>query len=400
MAKKNSGQTARQLLEKLTSDSGGLDGLAVSPYGALNELIKRNAETVMEPAFCDDLVDKILTSGKEVLTTAEAVKLLSVGDVAALIVHPYFVRAAARKGFSFYISSDGELHRQTHEGATKPKRPVLEGTIEPDFYIEQPWFSALERFVENKQRVLLIGPAGCGKSEAVERLFKKRGQPLQIISCTPAMSADDFEGKIDLRAGETVFTPSPCAVAVREGHGLLLDEVDAAPAESCFSLYRVLDGKDMRIARQGYDGVIPLHKDFIAVGTQNTEGRGDDKGIHHGRSHQDAAFLDRWPNYIRVDYPDFETEVLILTKRTGLPKKQAEKLVKTASELRRATAADRLMFVMTMRRTLAVAANMAAGFTPEESWNYAVQNVATPEDKQAIDDFINRNYGSTAKKSQ
>lgn len=237
-----------------------------------------------------------------------------------------------------------------------------------------------------------------GKSESVERLFRKRSQVLQIISCTPAMSADDFEGKIDIKDGDTVFTPSPCAIAVREGHGLLLDEVDAAPAEACYSLYRVLSGKDMRIARQGYEGVTPLHRSFRAVGTQNTEGRGDDRGIHHGRSYQDEAFLDRWPAYIRVDYPAFETEVLILTKRTGVPKKQAEKIVKAATELRRAFSTDRVMFVMTMRRTLAVASSIAAGFTPEDAWRFAVQNRATPEDCQTIEDFVNRVYGSTAKK--
>jgi hypothetical protein len=398
MAKRTTSQTARQILEKLTTD-GGMAGLITSPYGALNELVRRNAETVMDPTYCDDLVERILTSGKEILGQEEAMQLLSVADVAALAVHPFFIRAAARRGYSFYLSSDGQLHRQTHEGVSPaPTQPYFEGALEPDFYVEQPWFGTLERFIQNKKRVLLLGPAGSGKSEAVERVFKKRRQTLQIISCTPAMSADDFEGKIDIRAGETVFTPSPCAIAVRDGDGLLLDEVDAAPAEACFSLYRVLDGKDMRIARQGYEGVIPLHKNFLAIGTQNTEGRGDDKGIHHGRAHQDAAFIDRWPNYIRVDYPEAEIEALILTKRTGVSKKQAEKVIKTAAEIRRATAADRIMFVMTMRRTLAVAANLSAGFSPENAWRFAVQNIATPEDSQAIEDFVNRTYGTTAKR--
>lgn len=391
--------TAKQVLEKLSADSAGLAGLITSPFGALNELVRRNAETVLDPAHCDILVEKLLATGKEVFTPEEGVALLSVADLAGLAVHPYFIRAAARRGFSFYIGSDGHLYRQSHEGS--PPTPIqtpLEGMVEPNFYVEQPWFSVLERFVHNNQPVLLIGPAGCGKSEAVEQVFRKRNQPLQIISCTPAMSADDFEGKIDIRDGNTVFTPSPCALAVRDGHGLLLDEVDAAPAEACYSLYRVLSSKDMRIARQGYEGVIPLHKSFRAIGTQNTEGRGDDRGIHHGRSHQDAAFLDRWPNYIRVDYPPFETEALILTKRTGIPKKHAERIIKTATELRRAAAADRIMFVMTMRRTIAVAANMVAGFTPEEAWRFAVQNIATPEDSQTIEDFINRVYGTAAKK--
>jgi len=395
---KRSVHTAKQVLEKLSADSGGLAGLITSPFGALNELVRKNAETVMDPNLCDDLVDRLLSTGKEVYTPDEAVKLLSVADLAGLVVHPYFIRAAARRGFSFYISSDGQLNRQTHVSTPMLAAPVVDGALDQDFYVEPPWFVALERFIQNNQPVLLIGPAGSGKSESVERLFKKRSQPLQIISCTPAMSADDFEGKIDIRGGETVFTLSPCSLAVKEGHGLLLDEVDAAPAEACYSLYRALTGKDMRIARQGYEGAVPLHKNFRAVGTQNTEGRGDDRGLHHGRSHQDEAFLDRWPVYIRVDYPTNDIEVLILCKRTGVPKKQAEKIVKTATELRRALASDRIMFAMTMRRTISIASSIAAGFTPEDAWKFAVQNRATPEDCQTIEDFVNRVYGSTAKK--
>ena len=154
----------------------------------------------------------------------------------------------------------------------------------------------------------------------------------------------------------------------------------------------------MRIARKGYEGLISSHKKFRAVGTQNTEGRGDDRGIHHGRTFQDEAFLDRWSNCIRVSYLPQETEALVLRKRTGIAKKKAAMIVKVATELRRALSNDRIMLCASMRRTLAVAANIAAGFTPEDAWRYAVQNRATSADQQDIDDFVNRIYGKTAKK--
>ena len=243
----------------------------------------------------------------------------------------------------------------------------------------------------------MIGKPGVGKTEAVERLFTKRNQHLEIISCTPTMTNDDFEGAIDLRDGNTVFTLSACAEAVKNGHGLLLDEIDAATAEASYSLYRILDGKDMRIARKGYKGKLSAHKNFRAVGTQNTEGRGDDRGIHHGRAFQDEAFLDRWSNYIRVDYLPPDIESLVLSKRTGISKKKAMMIVKVATELRRALSNDRIMLCASMRRTLAVAANIAAGFTPENAWRYAVQNRATSSDQQDIDDFVNRIYGTMAK---
>lgn len=391
-------KTAKSLLDQLTAEGDGLAGLDTSPLGTLTDLIKKNAGTVLDPAECDELVSKLMSEDKATIPAEDAVSILSVLDLGGLISHPYFIRASARRGVAFYISSDGAVNRQRYTGVAVSSSPVIEGTIDPDYFIEPEWFPYLAQFVERGMPVLLIGPSGSGKTAGVERLFSLREQTLQIVSCTPAMLADDFEGKIDLRGGETIFTPSACAIAVRDGHGLLLDEVDAAPAEACYSLYRALSGKDMRIARQGFEGVIPPHKAFRAVGTQNTEGRGDDRGIHHGRAFQDEAFLDRWQNYIRVDYPPFDTEVLILCKRTGVPKAQAKQIVQVGTELRRAFAADRIMMCMTMRRSLSVAANIAAGLTPETAWRFAVANRATSEDQQTIEDFVNRVYGSTAKK--
>ena len=385
------------MLEQMTADAEGLDGLSTSPFGLLNDLVKKNASSIMDPERCDGLVAKLLRTGKSTIKPDQATELLSVADLAGLVIHPYFIRAAARRGMAFYIDGDGCVNRQTFS-TTRMGDIELDDDIDPNFYLEPSWYPQLSAFVDMGDPVLLIGPSGSGKTEAVERLFAARDQHLEIVSCTPAMSADDFEGTIELDNGSTVFAPSACAVAVEKGYGLLLDEVDAAPAEACYSLYRALDGKDMRIARKGFEGVIKPHRSFRAVGTQNTEGRGDDRGIHHGRAFQDEAFLDRWANFIRVDYPDPADEVTIIRKRTGLPEDKAVMIVKVASELRRAFATDQIMLCMTMRRTLAVASNVAAGMVPEDAWRYAVQNRGAGKDYQDIEDLVNRIYGSSARK--
>lgn len=391
-------RTAASLLQQLSAGSDNPAEQATSPFGALDDLVKKNAGTVMDPDYCDGLVSALLKTGKATIASKDAKKSLQVADLASICVHPYFIRAAARQGVAFYLDSSGNLNRQTFTRAPDVKPIELDGTVDTDFYVEPEWFAHLATFIDSGLSVLLIGPSGSGKSEAVERLFRKRDQPLEIVSCTPSMSADDFEGTIDLVDGNTVFTPAAASVAVRSGHGLLLDEVDAAPAEACYSLYRALDGRDMRISRMGYEGIIRPHRNFRAVGTQNTEGRGDDRGIHHGRAFQDEAFLDRWVNFIRTDYLPFETELLVICKRTGLEEDKAKMVLKAATELRRAFANDQIMLCMTMRRTLAVAANIAAGMVPEDAWRFAVQNRAAGSDPQEIEDLVNRIYGSSARK--
>lgn len=391
-------RTAASLLQQLSAGSDNPGEQATSPFGALGDLVQKNAGSVMDPDHCDDLVSALLRTGKATISGKDAKKSLQTADLASICVHPYFIRAAARQGVAFYIDSSGNLNRQTFSRAPDVKPIELDGTVDTDFYVEPEWFPHLATFIDSGLSVLLIGPSGSGKSEAVERLFKKRDQPLEIVSCTPSMSADDFEGAIDLVDGNTVFTPAASTVAVRDGHGLLLDEVDAAPAEACYSLYRALGGKDMRISRMGYEGTIVPHRNFRAVGTQNTEGRGDDRGIHHGRAFQDEAFLDRWVNFIRTDYLPFDTELMVLCKRTGLDEDRAKLVLKAATELRRAFANDQIMLCMTMRRTLAVTRNIAAGMVPEDAWRFAVQNRAAGSDPQEIEDLVNRIYGASLRK--
>ena len=91
---------ATSILEQLTADSEGLAGLATSPFGVLSELVRRNAETVLDPDHCDHLVSVLINTGKATISAKDATKLLSVADLAGLVVHPYFVRAAARRGLA------------------------------------------------------------------------------------------------------------------------------------------------------------------------------------------------------------------------------------------------------------------------------------------------------------
>jgi len=358
------------------------------------------AEKVVSPDEAEAIVEKLLGYSDNfdiLLVNPENIGGLAQHET---LFHPAIIRAAARRGAAFYFAADKRVHRSTLSRDEQKDLSRVSPAVEADgapFYWTPPWFADLKAFIDANMTALLIGPAGCGKSEATERVFKQRAQPLDIVSCTPAMTADDLEGRTDLVAGETVFTLAAPAIAVRDGHGLLLDEADAAPAEACYSLYRCLDGKDMRITRMGEKGVIPRHANFRAVGTQNTQGRGDDRGLHHGRSYQDEAFLDRWDQAIQVSYPEPENEIVILRKRVGVSAASAQKVVEVATALRKALAEDDTMFVCSIRRTLAVAKNLGLGMTPERAWGFAIGNRLTAEDQSKVKEVLQRIYGDRLK---
>ena len=376
------------------------------PSAGLAEFLAAGAGVVVAPDVAERVVERAVAIG-EILTFAElgcdAVRLS--GE--SMLVHPAFVRAAARRGFVFYTGPDGRVRRFSlttdARQAPTPAPEAVPADSDGVFYLKPSWFADLAEFVDRGETVLLIGPAGVGKSEAVERVFAERRQQLRIVGCHQRMTANDLEGMIDLVVEDghqiTRFTPADPAIASKEGHGLLLDEADAAPAEAMFACYRLLAGKPMHILRKGLDAVVERHDGFRVVGTQNTEGRGDDRGLHHGRSYQDEAFLDRWQNTIRVDYPPKADEVLILRKRTGISGVQAERIVDAAAAFRSALAHDDdIQLVCSMRRTLAVAGNIAAGKSPARSWGFAVLNRATPDDVGKLKEVLHRIYGDKWRK--
>ena len=378
--------------------------ISVAPeLEGIDDIISQISKITLHPDTVARLVGEFTGSNKCSWLPNEFISLTGTNSSSDVIYNSAFIRGAARQGFVFFLGADRRIYRHSVKLDVSLPSPKPLDNLEKveDYFVKPVWYEDLKRFVDEGTTVLLIGPPGTGKTEACEQIFEERRQQLHIISCNQSMTADDLEGRVELRNDDgvpiTQFEPASLAVAAMEGHGVLLDEADAIPAQAAFGLFRLLAGKDMRILRMGEDGIIPRHNQFRIIGTQNTEGRGDDKGLHHGRAYQDEAFLDRWENVIRVDYPIKSVEVSILAKRTGVEQKTAERIVDAAQLLRRALISNEIMFCCSMRRTLAVAANFTRGYTAERAWSYAVINRATREDVRNITEILNRVFGSDFK---
>lgn len=339
------------------------------------------------------VVEWLATSPAERFGYQEVMDVIGDGDVAEMCVHPSFVRAAGRRGFVCYIDADGFVRKW--QLGVGPAASSGEG----EFFFEPSWYGDLENFIDRGESVLLIGPSGCGKTEAVERVFRTRLQSLKVVDCAPSMCADDLEGHASVvptpEGPTTDFILAPPAIACRDGHGLLLNEADALPAEAAYSLYSLLNRKPMSILRTGEE--IPVHHRLRIVGTQNTEGRGDVHGLFHGRAMQDESFLDRWDQFIVADYLRLDDEAVVLEKQYGIAESDSSMIVKVAGVLRQPEAPGGpppLLMSVGMRRTKRVASNIAAGYHPLDAWKFAVSNRATAEDKVRIEEVLQRFYGS------
>ncbi|MCW7552947.1 CbbQ/NirQ/NorQ/GpvN family protein [Endozoicomonas gorgoniicola] len=157
--------------------------------------------------------------------------------------------------------------------------------------------------------------------------------------CRQSSLLDDLLGQKVLDKGATPFQYGALSTAVKEGHILIMDEMDVADPAELAGLYDLLDGAPLVLAQNGGE-IIPVHPRFRFVATGNSAGAGDGSGLYQGVLRQSLAWLDRF-RCIEVDYPDEFTEIMILDQIVpDLPTIVREKMVKLANEVRRLFTGD------------------------------------------------------------
>ncbi len=117
-----------------------------------------------------------------------------------------------------------------------------------------------------------------------------------------AWSCPDLIGQFMLIEGETRFVHGPLAVAARDGHLLVLNEMDVLDAAELAGLNDIVEGAPLVIAANGGEVIRP-HPKFRLIATGNSAGSGDTSGLYQGVLRQNLAFLDRF-RVVQVAYPD------------------------------------------------------------------------------------------------
>ncbi|MFE8033003.1 AAA family ATPase [Thiohalocapsa marina] len=182
--------------------------------------------------------------------------------------------------------------------------------------------------------LLLTGPTGCGKTSLVRQIAARLHWPVQEVSCHGRMELGDLLGGFQLIAGGTVFVHGPLAVAAREGHLLILNEIDLMDPAELAGLNDIVEGAPLTIAQNGGELIRP-HAKFRVIATGNSAGAGDATGLYQGVLRQNLAFLDRF-RVLTVSYPEAAVEQSLLdTLVPELPREIAEKLIVVANEVRR-----------------------------------------------------------------
>jgi hypothetical protein len=145
-------------------------------------------------------------------------------------------------------------------------------------------FPLLAAAVAARVNVMLVGPAGSGKTTAVEKVAKALG--LQFYATGAVSSEYKLTGFIDAQ-GRVVSTAF--RKAFEFGGLFLFGETDASMPGALLAFNTALANDWMDFP----DGVVKKHPDFRVVADANTYGTGADRQ-YVGRNKLDAASLDRY----------------------------------------------------------------------------------------------------------
>lgn len=136
-------------------------------------------------------------------------------------------------------------------------------------------------FLDNPEgdSLFLCGPTGCGKTSLVSQAAARLHWPVQMVPVHGRLELDDLLGQKVLDKGSIPFQYGALSIAVKDGHILILDEMDVADPAELAGLYDLLDGAPLVLAQNGGE-IIPVHPRFRFVATGNSAGAGDGSGLY------------------------------------------------------------------------------------------------------------------------
>ena len=199
--------------------------------------------------------------------------------------------------------------------------------------------------------VNFTGAAGTGKTSLAIYVAGQIGRPVVIIHGDEELGTSDLVGgQYGFRHRKTVdnfihlvkksdediqarWVDNRLTVACKHGFTLIYDEFTRSRPEANNALLSTLEEKVLDVpAGRGKESFISVNPNFRAIFTSNPD---EYAGVYKAQD----ALLDRMIN-IRLGHYDRDTEIAITMAKSGVAKRDAEKIVDLVSGLRAEAKAD------------------------------------------------------------
>lgn len=222
--------------------------------------------------------------------------------------------------------------------------------------------------------VLLVGPAGTGKSMLAKQAAEGLGLGFHALSLGPTTPMSKVFGYYDAHGS---YHGTPFRRAFEEGGVMLLDELDNGHPGLLGELNQALALRVCAFA----DGMVAAHPDFHLVATANTFGAGGDQR-YVGRQALDAATLDR---FTMIEVPiDPKLERRLAHAHAPSKSQQVKRLLKEVQRLRGVAESKHLPLVFSPRASIDGAKLLEGGATFEQAMAWRVLRGVSDSHRNAL----------------
>lgn len=284
--------------------------------------------------------------------------------------------------------------------AVRPGPPSpLVPAIKPSYVFRPTIVEEVAFAIEANQNCMLVGDAGSGKSSLVEQFAALANRPLRRVNLHGETDTTLFVGRdmpTEIDGKRTLaYRWGILATAMRDGHWLLLDEIDAALQPVLFVLQGVLEDDGKLLLEDSEGTVVHKHPDFRIFATANTVGIASrNKVLYSGTmSRLNEATLDRFGVVVHVEGLEPEQEKRVI--KSNVPKLDddfIEAIVRIAHETRTQLKNEAIASTMSTRRLIQWAKMMEPPFKfhPLRAAQCTVLNKLSLEDSKVVAGIVQR----------
>jgi cobaltochelatase CobS len=279
-----------------------------------------------------------------------------------------------------------------------PDVPTVDANYE---YDTKALYRVLQGIVDSNN-TYLFGHTGTGKSTLVEQVCARLNFPLVRVNFDSEISRMDLVGRDTLvqEDGQTIskFVDGVLPDALSRPCMLLCDEVDFIRPDVMYVFQRVLEGNGLLISEDGGRRV-DANPWFRLIATANTCGQGDETGMYMGARPQSMATLDRFENWVSVDYMKPKKETAWLKGVVPmLSDDMASQMISYAGEHRVAFVDGKIMQPLSPRGLRAMAKRFVSTMTLvdneanalAEAFGSTILDRCTSQDKVVLEGLYQR----------
>lgn len=321
----------------------------VSPYYGL--------ERSLYEGFCMGFLT-LLSRDSEKLVMPLITEYLFGKDPSRILAKPPKYPNDGREYVKF-TDKDNNRAYWLHKGA-EPAKERADYIRTP--YVERNLLNLVRATSTRRFPILIQGPTSAGKTSMIEFLAEYSGNKFVRINNHEHTDLQEYLGAyISGSDGKLKFQEGLLVQAMRQGHWIVLDELNLAPTDILEALNRLLDDNRELLIPETQEIVRP-HENFMLFATQNPP------GLYGGRKVLSRAFRNRFLELHYDDIPEDELEFILQKRSINTAPSDCRRIVSVYKELSR------------LRQTSRVFEQKDSFATLRDLFRWALRDAETRED--------------------